>query len=139
MSNEISQEAQASIAKRSQLKARERLDRAGASSNDALRRRVRAIAEERNLPPADIAKLMYKRISTRDIMIFCEKHKVSFDWLLCGDLRGLHRMTQEAKAAPPETSEGQRKEVVSLFCALPPKMQTVALGVMQELLARGHL
>ena len=45
----------------------------------ALRRRVRAIAEERSLPPADFAKLMYKRINTRDIMVFCEKHKISFD------------------------------------------------------------
>ena len=42
-------------------------------------------------------KLMYKRPSTRDVMVFCEKHKVSFDWLLCGDLKGLQRMTSERK------------------------------------------
>ena len=140
MSNEISQEAQASIAKLNQRKAFERLERDGAHSSDALRRRVRAFAEEKRLQPADIAKLMYKRINTRDVMAFCEKHKVSYDWLLAGDLRGLHRMTQEAKAAPPpEISEGERKEVMGLFCALSPKMQRVALGCMQELLTRGHV
>jgi hypothetical protein len=136
---EISQEAQASIAKLNQRKARERLHRDGANSSDALRRRVRAFAEERNLQPADIAKLMYKRINTRDVMAFCENHKVSFDWLLCGDLRGLHRMTQEAKATPQEMTEAQRKEVTQLFSALPPRMQGVALGCIRELLSRGHL
>src|SRR5665647_2634899 len=103
MNNEISEEeAKTSIKQR---KARDRLERDGAHSSDALRRRVRAFAEERSLPPADIHKLMYKRISTRDVMLFCEKHKVSYDWLLCGDLRGLHRMTQEAKATPQEIPE----------------------------------
>jgi hypothetical protein len=59
-------------------------------------------------------------------MEFCEKHKVSMDWLLCGDLQGLRRMTQEAKATPPEMTETQRKEVTRLFLALSPKMQAVA-------------
>jgi hypothetical protein len=139
MSNEISQEAKNAIAQLNQRKAHERLDRDGANSSDALRRRVRAFAAERSLPPADIAKLMYKRINTRDIMAFCKKHKVSSDWLLCGDLRGLHRMTQEAKAAPQEIPDALRKEVMARFSALSPRMQTAALGCMQELLAREHL
>jgi hypothetical protein len=105
-----------------------------------LRRRVRALAEERSLPPAEIHKLMYKRINTRDVMLFCEKHKVSFDWLLCGDLRGLQRMTRQAKAAPPqEMPEAQRKQVMALFAALHPRMQAVALGCLEHLLAKGHL
>lgn len=140
MNKEISEEAKIAIANASRRKAFDRLERDGATSDDALRRRVRAIAAERNIPAADYAKLMHKRISTMAVRQFCEKHKVSYDWLLAGDLGGLRRMIQDAKAsAPPEISEGQRKQVVSLFCALPPKMQTVALGVMQELLARGHL
>jgi hypothetical protein len=94
---------------------------------------------ERSPPPADIAKLMYKRINSRDIMAFCKKHKVSFDWLLCGELRGLHRMSQEAKAAPQEMPEALRKEVMALFSALSPRLQTVALGCLKELLASGHL
>jgi hypothetical protein len=140
MTKEISEEAKRSIADASRRRAFGRLERDGAHSSEALRRRARAFAEERSLPPAEIAKLMYKRINTRDVMLFCEKHKVSYDWLLCGDLRGLQRMTREAKATPPEEMpEAQRKQVMALFSALSPRMQTVALGCMQELLTRGHL
>jgi len=80
---------------------------------------------------------MYKRPSTRDVMVFCEKHKVSFDWLLCGDLKGLHRMTHEARAQRPEISEAERKELVSLYCALSPRHQAAALGCLRELMTRG--
>ena len=140
MNKEISEEAKIAIANASRLKAFDRLERDGATSDDALRRRVRAIAAERNIPAADYAKLMHKRISTVAVRQFCEKHKVSYDWLLAGDLGGLRRMIQEAKAAAaPEMPEAQRKEVMQLFSALSPRMQRVALGCMQELLARGHL
>jgi hypothetical protein len=44
-----------------------------------------------------------------------------------------------AFAAPREMPEAQRKEVMRLFSALSPRMQAVALGCIQELLARGHL
>jgi hypothetical protein len=139
MTNEISEEAKKSLANVARQVAMRRLVRDGAHSTVALQRRVRAIAMERNIPPADFAKLMYKRISTRAVTVFCEKHKVSYDWLLAGDLQGLQRMTQEAKATPQETPEAQRKEVTRLFLALSPRMQAVALGCMQELLTRGHL
>jgi hypothetical protein len=43
----------------------------------------------------DFAKLMHKRINTRDVMVFCEEHQVSYDRLRCGDLGGLRRMTRE--------------------------------------------
>ena len=36
---------------------------------------MRCIAQERNLQPADIAKLMHERISTAHAMAFCEKHR----------------------------------------------------------------
>ena len=42
-----------------------------------------------------------------------------------------------AFAAPREMPEAQRKEVMQLFSALSPRMQAVALGCIQELLARG--
>jgi hypothetical protein len=78
-----------------------------------------------------------RRLSTTHAMAFCQKHKISMDWLLCGDLQGLRRMTQEAKAKPPEMTEAQRKEVTQLFLALSPRMQAVALGCMRELMTRG--
>ena len=59
------------------------------------------------------------------------------DWLLCGDLQGLHRMTKEAKAESAELTEAQRKEVTQLFLALSPRMQSVALALIRELLAGG--
>ena len=135
MSNEISQEAQASIAQLNQRMARDRLARDGAHSNDALRRRVRAFAGERNLPPADIAKLMYKRINTRDVMLFCEKHKVSYDWLLCGDLKGLARMERERKqaAAAASHSGGPSGYFLKIFCGLDENQQSVALAVIHKL------
>jgi hypothetical protein len=139
MTNKISQEAKTALANAARRKAADRLERDGAHSTAALQRRVRSLAQERNIPPADFAKLMYKRIITANAMAFCEKHQVSLDWLLYGDLRGLQRMTKEAKATPREMPEAQRKEVMQLFSALSPRMQTVALGCMQELLARGHL
>lgn len=88
-----------------------------------MERRVRALAQERNIPPADIHKPMYKRISTETIMVFCKKHKVSYDWLLAGDLNGLQRMVQDRyidkSAAAPESlkeklarlSESEREAV----------------------------
>jgi hypothetical protein len=49
-------------------------------------------------------------------------------------------MSREAKAAPPlKVPEAQRKEVMALFSALSPRMQAVALGCIQHLLAKGHL
>jgi hypothetical protein len=44
-----------------------------------------------------------------------------------------------AFAAPREMPEAQRKEVMQLFSALSPRKQAVALGCIEELLARGHL
>ncbi|MDQ1387461.1 MAG: hypothetical protein QOF56_915 [Acidobacteriaceae bacterium] len=137
MTNEISEEAKKSLANAARQAASRRLDRDGANSMDAIRRRVRAIAQERNLQPADIAKMMHKRISTTNAMAFCEKHKISMDWLLCGGLQGLRRMTQEAKAKPLEMTEAQRKEFTQLFLALSPRMQAVALGCIRDLMTRG--
>ena len=76
----------------------DRLKRDGCQSSDAVRRRVLALAAERNLQPADYAKLLHKRISAAPAVDFCEKHKVSLDWLLCGDLQGLQRMAKATTA-----------------------------------------
>ena len=97
MDDEITDKAKKSLADAARQRAFRRLERDGAHSTAALQRRVRALAEERNIPPADFHKLMYKRPSTPAVMVFCEKHKVSYDWLLCGDLKGLQRMTSERK------------------------------------------
>jgi hypothetical protein len=136
MNSDISEEAKKAIANAATRRAADRLERDGCHSMDAVRRRVLAFAVERNLQPADYAKLMHKRITTSAVVAFCNKHKVSFDWLLCGDLKGLQRMTQEAKANPPEISEAQREEVTRLFFALPPQKQLIGFALLRELMAR---
>jgi hypothetical protein len=80
--------------------ARERLSRDGSGSREAIQRRVMAFAKERKLAPVDYAKLMHKRIMTPAAMAFCEKHCVSMEWLLCGDLKALQKMTREPVKSP---------------------------------------
>jgi hypothetical protein len=70
-------------------------------------------------------------------MEFCEKHKTSMDWLLCGHPQGLRRMTQEARTIPPEITEAQCKQVTELLLAISTRMPAVALGCMRELMTRG--
>ena len=89
MSTDISEEAKLAIANAAGRIARARLVRDGASSNAAMRRRLSALAAERNLPPAEYAKLVHKRIMASAVHEFCRKHNVSLDWLMYGDLKGL--------------------------------------------------
>jgi hypothetical protein len=117
MNSDISEEAKRAIADGARRRAADRLDRDGRHSPDAVRRRVLALAAERNLAPADYAKLLHKRISSSAAVDFCDKHKVSLDWLLSGDLQGLQRMTKEeiAPRSPPIlTSDELRRAYESL-------------------------
>jgi hypothetical protein len=82
-----------SISKGGEQAAEARLERDGAQSRTTVTR------QERNIPPVDTYRLMCKRINTEDIGIFCEKYKVNYDWLLCGDLKGSPRMTSERMPA----------------------------------------
>jgi hypothetical protein len=107
-----SEQAKAVVAAGAKRKAREGLRQDGSDSSDAVRRRVMILAHERGLPPADVAPLLRKRISTLSIAPFCKKHGVSYYWLLCGDLAGLQRMKQQQ-----DTAEQRRKETAEI-CAI---------------------
>jgi hypothetical protein len=133
MTNEISEEAKRAIAENRRRKAFDRLERDGAHSTAALQRRVRALAQERNIPPADFHKLMYKRPSTPDVMVFCEKHKVSYDWLLCGDLKGLQRMTSERKLCNQAVPIADG--LMQKYRNLPPVLQAIVEETVDRLLA----
>jgi hypothetical protein len=115
MNSDISEEAKRAIADGARRRAADRLKRDGCHSTDAVRRRVLALAAERNLALADYAKLMHKRISMNAVAAFCEEHKVSLDWLLCGDLQGLQRMTKEAKAEPSAEQSGAYRDLLEAF------------------------
>jgi hypothetical protein len=80
MTNDIS-DAKRAIADGARRKAFDRLVRDGAYSTDAVRRRVRAFAAERNLAPADYTKLLHKRISSSAAVDPCAKHRVT--WTGC--------------------------------------------------------
>ena len=99
------------------------------ASISALTSTTGAIAEERKIPRADFAKLMHKRISTFAIMQFCTKHKISHDWLLCGDLKGLARMEQRRKDAEAMASHpgGAQGYFLKIFCSLDEEHQETAI------------
>ena len=54
--------------------------------------RITLIASERGLSDAEIAHAL--KFSDEAILAFAEKHSISLDWLVRGDLRGLFRMVR---------------------------------------------
>ena len=77
--------------------AKARLDADGCSGHDAIRRRILWVAHERKLPPSEIERAI--RGKDAYLVQFIERHNLSFDWLLLGDLKGLLRMPVK-KARP---------------------------------------
>ena len=63
MNTDISEEAKQALANRQLVIARGRLRNDGCSSDAAMRRRLLLLAAERNLPPAEYAKLLHKHIA----------------------------------------------------------------------------
>jgi hypothetical protein len=59
-----------------------------AEFNQAVRGRIALIAAERGLPKSEIAKVM-GRLKHYDLLCFAQKHRISLDWLIAGDLKGL--------------------------------------------------
>jgi hypothetical protein len=59
MNTDISEEAKLALANRAHVIARVRLVRDGCSTDAAMQRRVLLLAAERNLPPAEYAKLLH--------------------------------------------------------------------------------
>jgi hypothetical protein len=79
----------------------ERLNAAGASSKAAIRQRIALIAAERNLDPSEISTLMKGRwLPTFDLCQFAKRHRLSFDWLLGGDLKGRLKMARRDQSLP---------------------------------------
>jgi hypothetical protein len=115
MKDDISQEAKNALANLAKQKAQIRLERDGACSIEAIRRRLRWIAHERKLPAAEIAKLMQGRVSTGARMAFCKKHNVSMEWLLCGSLQELARMTRQRKAAEADRDDAAYRDLLAAF------------------------
>jgi hypothetical protein len=72
-----------------------RLNKAGASSDTAVRRRIALIAAERKLNPSETKPLMSGRsIPLHPLGQFRKKHNLSLDWLLAGDRKGLKQTAE---------------------------------------------
>jgi hypothetical protein len=56
----------------------------------AIRQRIRLIAAERKLSDDQIANAL--TCKDEPLLQFAERHTLSLDWLICGDLKGLLRM-----------------------------------------------
>jgi hypothetical protein len=96
---DISEEAKTALAEVRKRKAHQRLNKDGASSNAIVRRRIALIAAERKLDPSETAALVKGRyIPLRPLGRFAEKHSLSVDWLIDGDLSKHPRFVPKAKA-----------------------------------------
>jgi hypothetical protein len=85
----------------------ERLNAAGASSKAAIRQRIALIAAERKLDPSEIKSLMKGRwLPSYDLCQFAKRHRLSFDWLLGGDLKGRLRMARRDPSLPRQIVVG---------------------------------
>ena len=90
----------------------------GATSAENTRRRLQWLAQVWGIPQTDIPKKPHTL--SDELTEFCEKHHVNLDWLLCGDLGSLQRMTRERKLAPtqkPATSRAFRNVSAAAACS----------------------
>ena len=63
-----------------------------------MRARINLLAAERGLPGSE-TKAVLSRLQDDEVVKFCRRHRVSFDWLLCGCLEGRLRMAKWHKSA----------------------------------------
>ena len=130
----ISEEAKQALADAQLIRARNRLRRDGCSSDAALRRRMLLLAAERNLPPAEYAKLMHKQRTMKPLLAFCEKHHVSLDWLMDGSLQGLKRMKDVPKPAPKKVFSSD--ELLAKIALLDPGGRQYIIDYIDMLIAQ---
>jgi len=65
--------------------------------NEAMRTRIRLIAQERNLPSAEIKWM--GRLKHYNLLCFSQRHRVDIKWLITGRLPGLLK-TVRARRVP---------------------------------------
>ena len=80
------------------------------------------LAREWKIPVEDLPKTN----KTGPMVDFAEKHDVSLDWLLCGDLKDLQRMMRERKLRPDQALKVER--IMEKYHRLPPEMQKILRG-----------
>jgi hypothetical protein len=101
----------------------------GASNSGQMNRRVLWLAREWRLPRCP----KIGRAMTPELVDYCKTHGVSMDWLLYGDLKGLHRMMMKRKGryVPPDQHERLMRKVGRLS----PQDQDILRKTVDRLLA----
>lgn len=61
-----------------------------------MRARIRLVARERNIPASEVKAAM--GLKHFHLYAFMQKHRLSFEWLVEGDLRGLLRQVRARRA-----------------------------------------
>ena len=75
------------------------------------------------------------RLLTYDIKLFTEKHHVSVDWLICGDLKGLLRTVQGCPSRPRQDivrEETTRQEFRRLLLQLKPDQLPALVEILRR-------
>jgi hypothetical protein len=62
--------------------------------NEQLRNRLKLVAAERGVPDADMKWL--GRLRHEYLVAFVQTHGLSWDWVLCGDLKGRLRQARRS-------------------------------------------
>jgi hypothetical protein len=113
-----------------------RLSKDGASSDAATRRRIAVIAVERNLNPSETKALMKgRRISLFLLGQFAEKHHLSVDWLIGGDLKELLETVRGCPSRPQRPQRSQLQEFKEAMNKLDNERISMVLEYAIELAA----
>ncbi len=98
-----------------------------AAGADAVRGRMCVFLNEKKATEAEITRWLKGKITTSRIHDFAEKYPVSYDWLLCGDLKGLLRMKNGNPHGAPSPVPQQKPDLQKLLDTFsPPQMAAVA-------------
>jgi hypothetical protein len=100
-----------------------------------IRRRLKWLAHEYQIAESELPNITLA--PTEELCDFIQKYRISYDWLIAGDLKGLHRMTSECRVrrmmtstaamnddlSPPFRAEMSGKEFEAALRTLPKSAQ----------------
>lgn len=95
----------------------------GAGQPDAIRKRLVWFARERGIPLADLPTNL--RTPTRELIEFCEAYRLSFNWVINGNLTDLRDMLSRPtpKQPPSNLRVLSREEFLRLLARLSPQQR----------------
>jgi hypothetical protein len=105
-----------------------RLHTDGSCKPENVRRRLQWLAHERQIPEKDLPKVQC--CPTDELLDFAEKHHLSLDWLLGGDLKGLHRMIGK-----PCAGASTIERIMEKYGQLSPDQQRIITEEANRMLA----